>query len=422
MVNTSLGYHTLSVFQKLSGEEYFSLDNKFIGYMRESGRMKMQPIKNKKGRMIGREYTYKNSTGIRWLVLDMEAGNGFKIYGVKAIINPKVLLEKNYIAIANEIDIPKLKTAFSSEANKISLLLGNLNLYSMCRGDYCLNADLKELDIPCSSGQMMMLIKRGDIPAHFVERTKYDTISRRQKPDKNSFYLESGSVVVNCYDKYAQLLHEMRHPCANKDDADSIVRFEVQCKYLKLYAMSKSQVKVSNTPIPSMPVYSSASELYDLYEDILSNRRNAIPVDTLLSNAVSVEIVQKYFQKIVRAGDYYALERAKYVIQSSSYHPKKKDRLIDALVLTNRCRGIYKVKNTLKGKELAEYKRSLKDLDHLGVNPVTIPREWGIAHIPNLLNAYYDKRSEEQEAEFQQKASRKILEDYYNRRRKRKNS
>ena len=33
----------------------------------------------------------------------------------------------------------------------------------------------------------------------------------------------------------------------------------------------------------------------------------------------------------------------------------------------------------------------------LNINPVTIPREWGIKHIPNLLNAYFDKVQEEQD-------------------------
>ena len=58
--------------------------------------------------------------------------------------------------------------------------------------------------------------------------------------------------------------------------------------------------------------------------------------------------------------------------------------------------GITKSKSKLKGPDLDEFKRSLNDLDKILVNPVTIPRRWGIRHIPNLLSAYYDSVYEEQ--------------------------
>lgn len=33
----------------------------------------------------------------------------------------------------------------------------------------------------------------------------------------------------------------------------------------------------------------------------------------------------------------------------------------------------------------------MRELAQLGINPVTIPDEWGIDHLPNLLGAYFDK-------------------------------
>ena len=395
MVNSLLGYHSFSIYQKLSAEDNFSLNNDFIGYMRNSNRIKRSPVMNKNGITIGTEYTYKQPTGIRWLIVDMDAGNRFKIYGVKVVITPKVLLEKNYVAIATEKDTEQIKTAFNNEARKISSILGTFDNYSMSRCDYCLNVDLKELSIPCTSTQMMALIKKGNIPIHFTERMVYDITSHRKKSDENSFYLESGSVVVNCYDKHTQLILETNHPCLNKNDADSVIRFEVQCRYPKLYAISKGY-KVPSFSMPVTLAHLTAGKLQALYGDIIAESHITIPINALLSHSTSASIINKYFKKIVRAGDYYTLEKAKRIIQSSEYHPKKKARLVDALTITSQCRGIHKVKNILKDKKLIAYKQSLKDLDYLRVNPVTIPRDWNIEYIPNLQNAYYDRVSDMQ--------------------------
>lgn len=69
--------------------------------------------------------------------------------------------------------------------------------------------------------------------------------------------------------------------------------------------------------------------------------------------------------------------------------------MIDALVLVNRCRSLAKAKENLNGSELEAFKRTLKELSGLNINPVTIPKEWGYRYIPNLLYTYYDKAQKE---------------------------
>ena len=44
---------------------------------------------------------------------------------------------------------------------------------------------------------------------------------------------------------------------------------------------------------------------------------------------------------------------------------------------------------------MAVFKKTLKELSDLGINPVTIPREWGIRHVPNLLRIYFDRLNTE---------------------------
>jgi len=143
----------------------------------------------------------------------------------------------------------------------------------------------------------------------------------------------------------------------------------------------------------STPIFSDVQEMYEFYGDPMTYRRISLPVNNFLSDDIAMEVIVKYFNRIIRSGDYYSLAKAKHMIEQLSCHPKKKEKLIEALEKTNEYGGIYNTKRELKDKELLNYKQQMSDLDILGINPVTIPRDWG-EHIPNLLNAYYNKRLE----------------------------
>ena len=76
-------------------------------------------------------------------------------------------------------------------------------------------------------------------------------------------------------------------------------------------------------------------------------------------------------------------------------------------------KGIHRVKSTLQGEDLETFRRTLRDLDEINVNPVTIPREWNIKGIPNLLNAY-DRRIEDEIFKQQlEEVNVQILRDYF---------
>jgi hypothetical protein len=413
MMKSSMGYHTLSVFQRLTVEEESSLNRDFLDYKRKSRQIYWETLRNKKKQVIGEKYTYENITGIRWLVLNMVVGNNFRIYGVMAIITPKVLLNKDYIAIASESDIQAFKSVFNNEARKISPILEDFDSYSMSRSDYCANFDLEELKISCKPDQKMKLIKMGDIPIHYAERIEYNKTSHRQKTDENSFYLISDSVVINCYNKYPQLVNDQKHPCPYKEDAKNLIRFEIQCKNRKLHAMSKSRAGLSTDLESSVLIDSDeqAQEVYEFYRDLITRQKSVIPIDAILSDAISSEMIDKYFRRIVRSGDYYTLAKARQMIKIYRFHPKKEKKLINALVMTNDHRGIYKTKLKLKDNIdlLLDYKQQLNTLDKLRINPVTIPRDWGIEHIPNLLSAYYDKCAEVQNEERRREGERRLL-------------
>lgn len=387
-MNTSLGYHTFAFFQKAKEDEFDSLTTNFMVYAKSNNDIKRFPIKNNKGW----EYTYKSNKGIRWLLLSFREKNGFTIQGVMAVINPRVLIERNYIAASKEDDLETVEKIYNSEAAKISPLLLSFGACSLNRADPCLNIDLEELGIPCTPEQMMVLIKRGNIPKHYKERDgEYDKKQRRRVMDKNSFYLESKSAIINYYWKYPK--QNEKHPnFAFRELSRNVIRLEVQCKYLKLYSLSKNIRHESKFYIADDNL-----SMEEFYERLVNDVRNpSIPIDIMLSEDVYDDIIRKYFYRILRKGDYFTLDGARSIVESYNFRRDKEERIIYTLELVNGCHGIAKAKSSLHGLDLIDFNRSLKDLDDMLINPVTIPRRWNIRHIPNLLRAYDDASYEEQ--------------------------
>ena len=378
MDNTSMGFHTFSISLKMNFDDYNDIHNDFLRYLNTNKYFKRTPIENKDNKqIIGWRFVNEKIKGITWQTASHSTNQGYKVFRVTAVINPKAILECNYISAAQNVDIQRIETIFNNEARKISPLLLEMKYWSVNRVDYCLNIDLREMGIPCSPKQMINLIKRGNIPSHFKEYEMYDYTSHRKVTDKNSFYLKSKSVVINYYWKYKAITEN--HPYYdNRSSAFDVIRLEVQCKYSKLYAMSK---KIPYT----LPENLTIQELFEELE----KPTPTIPCGNILSTFFSERIINKYTNKILRKGDYFTFETASGIVTSYGFRREKEDRLLYALEIINQKRSIAKAYASLYGVDKDEFRKSLRDLDEIFVNPVTIPRKWGIRRIPNLLRAYY---------------------------------
>lgn len=409
MGNTSMGYHTFAFFQKIDFEEECHLDNDFIGYMRKTGKLKRTPIKNKDNDQIGWQFSYKDNKdkGIYWVMFFGEAKNNYVTRGVLSVINPKSLLEEDYIVAAEESDLKEVEEIYNREAKKISKVLLKLGACSINRVDPCLNIDIKELGLPCTPKQMMRLIKQGNIPRHYKERKEYDEKQRRMVDDKNSFYLESKSSVINYYWKYAK--QGKKHPNYSKKElSKNVIRLEVQCKYLKLYALTKDIRQKSK-------YYESGEGLSmdEMYTRMCEGIHNpVIPIDIVLSERFYEDIIRRVFNRVLRKGDYFTLDIARGIVESYCFRSSKEERMIEVLEAVNKSHGIAKAKSKCREDELHRFNKALRDLDEIFVNPVTIPRRWGIDHIPNLLRAYYDAQCDEQLVPNKEYYARKHIEDF----------
>jgi len=386
MMHTSQGFHTFNMFQRLNGKDATQLFQDFCKYRDDTKKINMYIPKNEKERMdnavkmraagvpvprgpqVWRIDYVDDYVGLSWILRFNNNSRDYKEYIVEAIINPKILAGvRDYVAAANEHYVHLAEERFNEEARKISEKLGKFSWYKLKRVDYCINFDLMEMAIGCAPEQMMQLIKHGDIPPYFVEWLKYDFISRRKRSGKYSHYLYSGSTNMNCYYKHAQL-KDRYDDCPNINDALYVIRFEIQCKYPKIRSLSCCRYDDTD---PSS---------YDITRKLLSDQTSA-------------DMIEKYFRRIVGRGDYYTLKDAKEIVESQDFQPSKEQRLIDTLELINQYRGVAKFRQRLQNRgATADFNRSIKELGELGINPVTIPKSFGVRRIPNLLDTYYKMR------------------------------
>jgi len=266
---------------------------------------------------------------------------------------------------------------FNAISETISPLLGTFDDYSFKRIDYCVNFYLPELfnqnDKPCTDMQIMKLIKKSDIPSPYREWMKYDDKAHRAKSRDSSFYLTSKSVRINCYSKFMKFVEQSNdnlrkgYPPISKEILDSargIIRFEVQCDYHKAYALTRRSERAGNHKL-------------NKYEH-------------LLAPELCREIVNSFWNKSIGKGHWYSLKYATCMIKSYHFNSQKMDRLIEALQWVNQCRSVPRAKELFPG-DLDTFNHTLKELSNLGINPVTIPQEWGIDRIWNLLDTYYSK-------------------------------
>ena len=377
-MKSSMGFHTMTLSRILFKDETKQLLTAFSKYSSMTG--EIQIYTDKYGNKIIKFYS--EDRGIEWMIrynIWLHEVDLLVDY-LYVTINPKILGGiKDYITAATIDDMDAAITNFNSISQSISPILDNFDYYAITRIDYCVNFSLRELAPNCTPELMIDLIKRADIPPSYKEWMKYDKTAHRMKSKPGSFYLMNNSIHINCYSKYMQLLDRSKKNIARGyppipqyilNAARDIIRFEVQCYYRKTYQLSRMAKKAG---------YKKANKYH-----------------ILLSHEQCEEIINHYYSKTIGMGHWYSLQSAISLIKSHHFNKQKEERLITILQEVNQCRSIAKAKASYQGRDLEAFQRSLNDLTHMGINSVTIPKNWGIKRIWNLLDSYYNKASIEQ--------------------------
>lgn len=261
---------------------------------------------------------------------------------ITIIMNPLKLLEVSKLELLKEDQVEELNDRFYSEIIKIHHSLPRLENWIVNRIDYAVNINTPYVE------EYIKLFQRADKPRGFKEL--YCKKSKTRKQRDGSFYLFNDSVSINFYNKE----HERLSQNFNKDGAKDLLRLEVQCKKPKT-----NTIKCKNG---------------------FESRH----LEHYLSNEISNQQLEYYYNKTIGTGDYYKLSEAIRIVQESNFTIKTKDKLINVLRLISTHRSIWRAREESQYNSSC-FNRYLKQIRELGVNPVTIPTRWGINKLDSIL-------------------------------------
>lgn len=372
-------FHTVHLFQRIDSVDYLTIKSILCKLSKE---IKCRHFEDEDCPNNLYVFTLYGDHGITIMLRSMRWGtepstsqngvvttrSGHNYHAIEIRLNPKALIQRReYVKVAKAGDYVDICKKFEEilkpmqERLEMSSVffpycLNNINEYQVLRIDYCINIRSMMHEA------YMELIRRADIPAWFHQVTELDKRSGRRVAYKNSFYLmtQNHSIGINFYNKEHQMKKEFRD-YENLEDANHILRIEIQCLKGKTNSMKHKHG------------WKYRDLIHFVNEDIARN------------------MIYSYYEKIVGFEDYYTLEEAKRrVLSFETHRSKTRVKIIEVLELVNQKRSIYKARleysNELSDKKAVnEFNSVIKKIRKSGINPVTIPVNWGYSHIPNLV-------------------------------------
>lgn len=150
--------------------------------------------------------------------------------------------------------------------------------------------------------------------------------------------------------------------------AENIVRYEVQCKYGKVMSIKKS--------------FSFPSRRIMYY----------------LDEGVAHKVLLDTYKETVGTGDFYYFYRAKKIIEASAYSTRKRHTLFDWMRFVAQSRSLYRARQLFlaRGHRIkktkivvqgtaATFTQHIKDVEAIGLNPIMIPKDWGVKEFKNPI-------------------------------------
>jgi len=354
--------HTLELFRKISHTEYYYLDRALKTLSKKLGTTYFNDNPQNDDVKIYKCFTYN---GITITLRKKYLGNDITYRKIQIELNPKRLqIPGEFIEVSSQENLININKTFKKimkelrvEYNRLDkyapkFIFDLLEKYTVKRVDYSVNIFHEHYL------KMMELIIRSDIPNKFQPFLKYDSKAKRKVMPKHSFYLtgKSKSVIINIYSKYDQMKEDEYFKDMDISKAKGILRFEIQC-------MSQ---KVDNI-----------RKLYKL--------KNKTFFD-IATNEIAEDILVYYLERTMGLEDYHTLKLArKKVNENGSVRKKTKEEMIKLLEFVNEKRSIPKARRSFSEGE-KRFDILLEKIKKIGVNPVTIPINWGIDYLPNPIH------------------------------------
>lgn len=303
-----------------------------------------KPRRVKEGYYVTTALTEKGFTYIQLISKKVDVGRyKYNFMQMTIIMNPVKLIRRNKLEVIKMDLLEEVKKIFAEKVKKIHTSLPRLDYWTINRIDYAVNINTPYVE------EYIKLFQRGDKPTNFKEL--YCSKSKTRKQLDGSFYLFNDSVTINFYNKENERLSQN----FNKDGAKDLLRLEIQCKKPKTNTLKAK------------------------------NKFDSRHLEHYLSQEISYQQLEYYYNKTIGAGDYYKLSEAVKMVQESNYTAKTKEKLINVLRAINKCRSIWKAREESQ-YNISCFNRYLKQIRALGVNPVTIPSRWKVDKLDNIMS------------------------------------
>lgn len=251
-----------------------------------------------------------------------------------------------------------LRTALDESIAGLASTLPQSDKWFVSRIDFTKNLSTKYVK------ECVALAKKGKDPYRYK-----DTIN---KP--GSSYRASKCVILNFYDKLDHISKKIDAKSYGShliEEAHNIFRIEVQCLNFNKLKHLREKFELPRK-----------SDLYDY-----------------LRTDIAEWIIRYYYEKVVGRADYYTLSEAVKIVDATEWSTRKKANIKKWLRLIAQAKSMSKarkqfvadktvgsIETSIKGSlnTFRNYENACKEI---GINPVTIPKDWGINFIPNPIKS-----------------------------------
>lgn len=361
-------FHTIYLFRSIDKDEFEILHYALNPRPISSTTFECDILANKGIRIFLKKASYEKNIKHKDEIKSGAENEYCMYYEIALNINPERMFDElNYIDMVNGSDYPKIKKRFrkimsvlkevykNASVSRRPFIYHNIENYLVHRIDYCVNLKIEDVK------KYMKLIKRADIIDGFNQHL-YEKL-KGMPTAINSYYFVYKNVTINFYDKKAQMENDSYFSIRGVDieDANGIIRFEVQCNIRKVYSL-KNKFRISS------------HTLLQMCQDFIAQH-----------------IILYYYSKTIGDGDYYSFKKAKIIIEKNEKYKKKtKVKMIRLLNSVIKNGSVYSARKKWKDGEY-EFKKLIHKLEKIGVNPVTIPANWHMEKMPNLISRIEQK-------------------------------
>lgn len=346
--------HTIYITHRITSYKQYNKLYEILNNNSNNAGYKFYPSKDNNAKNTIYTTNYLKDIGFNAIVLrkkiNKEKYRNRPWMQVEILLNPKKLIDTNKTKITKDKDIVPISNRFNEVIKGLDDSLKDFYYWTLKRIDYATYIKTPYVK------EYIELFQHGDVPSkHFEEL--YKDGGHRKGQRKGSFYLYSNSVAINFYDKEQERRDNKEKYNIPEEDiikAKDILRIEVQLNKTKTDYIKRS------------------------YKFETKELHNFLDLDT------SRQEILKYYKKCIRVGDYYTLKKARKLIDNSDLSPKAKTPLKDTVKLINKCRSIAEARKEFNGVK-DTFNAHLRELDKLGINPVTIPERCNVKELINPI-------------------------------------